>query len=151
MEPQRSILEHNRKIFYKILNHYTLNQLNKVPEGFNNSIFWNVAHCLVVQQRLMYLLSGNNIHIDQKWVSNYDKGTFPKTPATTKDLDDVKTLLFSTLDSLDKDIKNSIFKKYSSFTTTTNQLIDSFESAFTFILFHDGIHLGSILAIRKFV
>jgi len=151
MEPQRSILQHNRKIFYKILNNYTLDQLNNIPEGFNNSIFWNLAHCIVVQQRLMYSLSGNNIHIDQKWVINYDKGTFPKIPAIDKDLEEIKTLLFSTLDFLDEDIKNSIFKKYYSFTTSTNQVIDSFESAFTFVLFHDGIHLGSVLAIRKFV
>jgi hypothetical protein len=99
----------------------------------------------------MYSLSGNNIHIYQKWVINYDKGTFPKIPATDKDLEEIKTLLFSTLDFLDEDIKNSIFKKYYSFTTSTNQVIDSFESAFTFVLFHDGIHLGSVLAIRKFV
>tara|TARA_B100000780_G_scaffold146458_2_gene102268 strand:- start:1090 stop:1545 length:456 start_codon:yes stop_codon:yes gene_type:complete len=151
MEPHRSILEHNRKIFYKILKDYTLDQLNKVPKGFNNSIFWNVAHCIVVQQRLMYLLSGNTIHIDQDWTTKYDKGTFPKIPATPKELEDIKALLFSTLDYLDKDINNSIFNKFNSFTTSTNQVIDSFESAFTFVLFHDGIHLGSILAIRKFV
>ncbi len=151
MEPQRSILEHNRKIFYKILNHYTLDQLNKVPEGFNNSIFWNVTHCIVIQQRLMYLLSGNNIRIDQKWLDKYDKGTFPDMPATNKDLADVGKLLFSTLDSLDKDTQTTIFNKFFSFTTSTNQLIDDFDSAFTFVIFHDGLHLGSILAIRKFV
>ena len=151
MQPQRSILEHNRKIFYKILNSHTLDQLNSVPKGFNNSIFWNVTHCVVVQQRLMYQLSGNSIHIDTKWVTNYDKGTFPKSPATLGEIEEIKSLLFSTLDSLDEDIRSSIFKKYHSFTTSTNQLIDSFESAFTFVMFHDGIHLGSILAIRKFV
>ena len=101
MEPHRSILEHNRKIFYKILKDYTLDQLNKVPKGFNNSIFWNVAHCIVVQQRLMYLLSGNTIHIDQDWTTKYDKGTLQKIPATPKELEDIKALLFSTLDYLD--------------------------------------------------
>ncbi len=151
MEPKRSILEHNRKIFYKILKSYPLDQLNKVPEGFNNSIFWNVTHCVVVQQRLMYQLSGNSIHIDKKWLDNYDKGTFPKIPATIEDLESVKVLLFSTLKYLDEDIKNSLFKKYRSFTSSTNQIIDSYDSALAFVLFHDGIHLGSILAIRKFI
>ena len=151
MEPKRSILEHNRKIFYKILKGYSPDQLNKVPKGFNNSIFWNVAHCIVVQQRLMYLLSGNRIHIDKKWVESYDKGTFPKIPATIKDIESIKSLLFSTLTDLDQDTNNSLFKKYTSFTTSTNQIIDSYESALSFVLFHDGIHLGSILAIRKFV
>ena len=151
MDSKRSILKHNRKLFYKILSHYSLSQLNKVPKGFNNSIFWNVAHCIVVQQRLMYMLSGNKIHIDQKWLKNYDKGTFPNKPASQDDLEIIKALLFSTIDLLDKDIDNSIFDNFSSFTTSTNQIIDSFETAFTFTIFHDGIHLGSILALRKFV
>lgn len=151
MEPQRSILRHNRKIFYKILKSYTLDQLNNIPEGFNNSIFWNITHCIVVQQRLMYSLSGNKIHINKTWVDNYDKGTFPKTPATLEDVEEIKKLLFSTLELLDKDIEDGIFEKFHDFTTSTNQKIDSFSSAFSFTLFHDGIHLGSILAIRKFV
>ena len=151
MESQRSILYHNRKIFYKFLTGYSIEQLNSVPKGFNNYILWNIVHCIVVQQRLMYLLSGNKIHIDKAWVENYDKGTFPKIPATLKDLEEIKKLLFSTIEMLDKDIQEGIFEKFNDFTTSTNQKIDSFSSAFSFTLFHDGIHLGSILAIRKFV
>ena len=47
--------------------------------------------------------------------------------------------------------EDGIFEKFHDFTTSTNQKIDSFSSAFSFTLFHDGIHLGSVLAIRKFV
>jgi hypothetical protein len=32
---------------------YTLEQLNKIPEGYNNLI-WNIAHIVVVQQMLVY-------------------------------------------------------------------------------------------------
>jgi hypothetical protein len=37
-----------------------LAQLNIVPDGFNNSIAWNIAHILVTQQLLHYKLSGKD-------------------------------------------------------------------------------------------
>jgi hypothetical protein len=35
----------------------TLEQLNKIPEGYNNNLIWNIAHVVVVQQMLVYKLS----------------------------------------------------------------------------------------------
>jgi hypothetical protein len=32
----------------------TLEQLNKIPEGYNNNLIWNIAHVVVVQQMLVY-------------------------------------------------------------------------------------------------
>jgi len=33
---------------------FSLEQLNKIPEGFNNNLIWNIAHCVVTQQLLCY-------------------------------------------------------------------------------------------------
>ena len=30
-----------------------LSELNKVPDGFNNNIIWNIAHVIVTQQLLL--------------------------------------------------------------------------------------------------
>jgi hypothetical protein len=29
-------------------------QLNTIPEGYNNNLIWNIAHIIVVQQMLVY-------------------------------------------------------------------------------------------------
>jgi len=36
---------------------YTLEQLNKIPEGFSNNLIWNIGHIIVTQQVLIYKLS----------------------------------------------------------------------------------------------
>ena len=47
----------NRKLLSKFLEKFSLDQLNKIPEGYRNSVFWNIAHTIVTQQLLVYGLS----------------------------------------------------------------------------------------------
>ena len=58
----------SRKIIAEYLEHYTLEQLNKVPEGFNNNLIWNIGHIVVVQQMLVYNLSGLPMMVSQEMV-----------------------------------------------------------------------------------
>jgi hypothetical protein len=37
----------SRKVLLQFLENYTLVQLNKIPEGFNNNLIWNIAHIVV--------------------------------------------------------------------------------------------------------
>ena len=48
-----------------------------IPDGFNNNIYWNIAHCVATQQLLCYYLSGNPFRIDKYWVDTYKKGHLP--------------------------------------------------------------------------
>ncbi|WP_205896842.1 DinB family protein, partial [Pseudomonas viridiflava] len=36
----------------------SIEQLNKIPDGFNNNIIWNIAHLTAAQQNLCYTRSG---------------------------------------------------------------------------------------------
>ena len=51
------IARKNRKIFESFIDRLTLEQLNKVPQGFKNNVIWNIVHCIVTQQLLVYKLS----------------------------------------------------------------------------------------------
>jgi len=53
MKEHLSILAHNRALYARFLKSFSLEQLNTVPEGFNNNIIWNVTHALVTQQSIM--------------------------------------------------------------------------------------------------
>jgi len=151
MKEHLSILAHNRTIYSRFLKNFSLEQLNTVPEGFNNNIIWNVTHALATQQSIMYLLSGLAPVVHQSWIDGYRKGTKPERDVTQEFVDAVDTALMSTMEQLKKDIEAGIFENYQPYTTSTKMELNSFATAFPFVLFHDGVHLGSVLALAKLV
>ena len=62
-----------REILLKILDHHSLEQLNKIPSGFNNNLIWNIAHCIASQQVLVYKLSGLPLQVSDEFLSKYSK------------------------------------------------------------------------------
>ena len=60
-----------------------------------------------------------------------------------------KTLKDSTIEKTKGDYANKKFKDYSVYTTSTNSTLSSVEEATQFNIFHEGTHLGYILALRK--
>ncbi len=141
----------NRKIIEKILDNHTLEQLNMVPEGFKNNLIWNIAHVVVTQQLLMYKLSGLPMMINDELVEKYRKGTKTEGPITADEVAQVKGLLFSTIDKAEKDLAQHVFKEYNEYETSTGFVLKSIEDAIQFNNFHEGIHLGYILALKKAV
>tara|TARA_B110000971_G_scaffold175791_1_gene181076 strand:- start:435 stop:890 length:456 start_codon:yes stop_codon:yes gene_type:complete len=151
MKEHLSIFAHNRTIYSRFLNNFSLQQLNTVPEGFNNNIIWNVAHALATQQSIMYTLSGLKPVVPQSWVDGYRKGTKPEGDVTQEFVDAIDDALMSTMEQLKKDIEAGVFENYQPYTTSTKMELNSFATAFPFVLFHDGLHIGSVLALAKLV
>ena len=151
MKEHLSIFAHNRTIYSRFLNNFSLEQLNTVPEGFNNNIIWNVAHALATQQSIMYTLSGLKPVVPQSWVDGYRKGTKPEGDVTQEFVDAIDDALMSTMEQLKKDIEAGVFENYQPYTTSTKMELNSFATAFPFVLFHDGLHIGSVLALAKLV
>ncbi|MBQ4822030.1 DinB family protein [Aquimarina sp. MMG016] len=149
MQDPIEIARVNRKILEKILDNHSLEQLNKVPEGFSNNLIWNIAHVVVTQQLLVYKLSGLPMMIDDEMVDKYRKGTKTEEVVNQEEVDKVKALLFSTLDQTEKDLKADIFKGFKEYPTSTGFVLKSLQGALNFNNFHEGIHLGYVLALKK--
>jgi len=151
MEKQFEILKANRLIILKIIENLSLEQLNKIPDGFNNSIAWNVAHLPVIHQLLCYKLSGLKMTVSKEMVEKYQKGTAPNTNMTQEELEEVKKSYLSQVDKFVDDYKNNLFKTYNAYPTSANVTLFNISDAIEFNNFHEGIHLGSILALKKLV
>ena len=65
MEKLFDILLKNRKILHDYLHKTSQEDLFKIPEGFNNNIWWNIAHVVVTPQLLLYGLSGRDFTIEK--------------------------------------------------------------------------------------
>ena len=58
-------------------------------------------------------------------------------------------LLIPTLEQTALDYEKGYFKQYSPYTTSLNVTLSNVEEAFSFNAFHEGIHLGYILAMKN--
>jgi hypothetical protein len=57
-----------RKILYKILDKTPKQLLLKIPDGYRNNIWWNIAHVMVTQQLLVYKRSNLQMRVPQELV-----------------------------------------------------------------------------------
>lgn len=145
------ILKTTRAKLVETVSSLSNEQLLKIPQGFNNNILWNLTHLLVTQQILNYKLSGLDMHLDEKLIEENRKGSSPSSWTTTPDIDFVKQNLVDLPIKLEIDYNNKIFTSYKSYMTSLNFEIKSIEDSIEFNNFHEGIHLGSILALKKLV
>ncbi|OCB77415.1 DinB family protein [Flavobacterium crassostreae] len=151
MNPVLAITHTNRKILSQHLTNYTLEQLNTIPAGHNNNLIWNIAHVVVVQQMLVYGLSGLPINLPEEIVEKYKKGSKPEQDATQEEVDAIQTMLLSTIDQTQKDLDNQLFVQFKEYPTSTGFVLKNAQDAMNFNNFHEGIHLGVIFSIRKLI
>ena len=151
MKTQFDILKKSRQLTLNAINGLTLEQLHTIPEGFKNNIAWNVAHLVVTEQLLLYKLSGLDCLVPDELIEAHRKGTFPTKTFTEEEFEEVTDLLAGLPDTLEEDFNEGIFENYNSYETSTGFVLDSFETAVNFNNYHEGIHLGIILALKKLV
>ena len=143
------VAHQNRKILYKFLSGTPKEQLLKIPYGFRNNIWWNIAHVVVTQQLLVYKLSGLTMSVSAELVEKFRKGSVPDGSATEDEIEMIKALLFSTAVGTEEDYEKGLFKEYQEYTTSANVTLTNVEDALSFNLFHEGLHLGVILSLQK--
>lgn len=141
----------SRNILHKFLTNYSLEQLNKVPEGYNNNLIWNIAHIVVVQQMLVYHLSGLPMLVSDEMVQKYKRDTKPEALVTEEEVMQIKNLLYATLEQTQKDFSEGLFKNFNAFTTMTGFHIRNVQEAMEFNNYHEGVHTGIMMRIAKFL
>ena len=146
------ILQKSRKSFKKVLDSTSLENLNKVPEGYRNNIIWNIGHIVVTEQLLAYKLSGLPTLVNDNLIEKYRKGTMPEAFITQNEVDEINGLLEVTIEKTIEDYKNDAFKNFNEYTvSTTGNTLTNIDESLQFILFHEGIHLGIVMSLLKAV
>lgn len=145
------ILETSRTLYLKILDNYSLEQLNTIPDGFSNNLIWNAGHVIASQQKLIYALSGLPMKISDDFFEKYRNGSRPDTAATQAEVDEIKQLLVATAAQVKTDYESNVFEKFNEYQTQTGFYLANLEEAILFNNYHEGIHFGMMLTIRKFV
>lgn len=149
MENLFDITLKNRQRLHYILEKTSKEDLLKIPEGFRNNIWWNIAHVLVTEQLLVYKMSGLPMSVSDELINKFKKGTTPDGSATDEEIKLVKDLLIVTIENTSADYDKGIFENFNEYTTSANVTLRNVEDALAFNLFHEGLHLGTILSLQK--
>jgi len=144
-------LNFSRTRITELIENLTSEQLNKIPNGLNTSIIWNVGHILVTQQLFMYKRTGLPLTMKMEMIEKFKSGTKANNTVSKEDIAYLKSILFITIEGVKNDYNSDRLKKFESFTTKRGVEINSIESAIAFHTFHEGVHLGWIWTMKNLV
>ena len=144
------ILKQTRKNIVKVMGGLSLEQLNTVPEGFNNNLLWNFGHVLVTQQALTYRLSGLTSSIESDIIDQFKKGSKASTYSEEM-LTFINDNLFGLIESTRADYEQGKFTNFQEYPTSYGITLSSVDDALTFNNAHEALHLGYMMALRRSV
>lgn len=130
----------------------TLAQVNRIPEGFNNNLVWNAAHCYVTQVLLTEGLGGHGTgDLPADFVAAYRKGGRPTGDVTAEELTFVKTGLAGGTERLRRVLAEADWSSFTPYATSYGVVVDDVAGAVRFNNVHEGMHYGVMLAQRRLV
>ncbi len=151
MQYHFNALKTTRQNILKMVDGLSTEQLNKIPEGFNNNLAWHLGHVLVTQQLLVYKLSGLSPKISDEWIAKYKKGSKPEAFISTEEIEDIKQQLVTLPTQTETDFAAGVFQSFNSYPTSYGITLNSTEDAISFNNVHEAMHLGNVISMRKLV
>lgn len=140
-----------RTFFLTLIEGLSIEQLNKIPAGFNNNIIWNMAHLIAAQQGLCYLRSNLQLAVDEKYFTLYKPGTKPAGFVDVEEVKTIKELFITSLDQFQTDYSNNLFLNYTPFVTRYGVAINTIDEVINFLPFHEGLHFGCVNAFNTII
>lgn len=137
-----------RKNILGILKAHTLEQANRIPEGFNNNLIWNAGHVVATMELLVYALAGQRTPSGREFIDRYRKGTRPEGLAGEAEYDLIAEKLITGVEQLNADLEELDFSNYKTYETSFGVTLNSADEALAFNNMHEAMHLGTMIALR---
>lgn len=130
----------------KLLELVTEETADIMPAGYNNTLRWHLGHIVTVQENLCFKLAGDPFKLPESFPGFFANGTKPadwtSQPATLAELKDILT-------EQPLRIKQELYNR------TEDKLMQPFRGMDTvgdmigFSLYHEGVHTGFMMSLRK--
>lgn len=151
MNENIEIIKKTRNFLLAGINDLTNEQLNRILPGFNNNIIWNLGHLVASQQGICYSRAGLNMNVSEDFFNSYKPGSKPERNLTDTEIEKIKELLFTSLDVFEDDYAKGLWPTYPTWTTRSGIEINSIDKAIDFMHYHEGLHSGYILTMKRIV
>ena len=151
MEKYFDIMQKTRNYFVHLLDGLTIEQLNNIPETFNNNLIWNFGHLLATQQAIFYGLSGLTPKVDEDFIKSYRRYTKPNDFVSAEEFENIRQNFEQAQQTFFEDYKEGVFSNFKQYTTSFGVQLDTLEDAIKFSSVHDGLHYGYAMALKHLV
>ncbi|GGE42856.1 DinB family protein [Pedobacter psychrotolerans] len=150
-EEQINQIKNTRIYILDLVKDLSIEQLNKIPAGFNNNIIWNIAHLTAAQQNLCYSRSHLLPTVEDKHLFPFLSGTKPDSLLSEIEIKDIYNTFLASIDQFKIDYANNLFLKFDQWDKRYGIKLKNIEDAINFVPFHEGMHIGYIMALKKLV
>lgn len=139
-----------RAIVAKSVHGMSEEQLTTVVPGRSNHILWNIGHMLTVQLLLVHKLAGLELLIPAEWPAYFGKDTGPQTwDAGAPSVSDVISRVESLAAEHAAVLASDPVIDFTPYTTGFGAVLATIDDAIAFNNFHEGVHTGIILSIKR--
>lgn len=151
MKESVDIMRGARKFLTNLIDGISIEKLNEIPDGFNNNLAWNIGHVIANQQILCYRNAGVKPVIKEEIIDKYKTGTRPDGFIEEKEFKILMQYLLETIDKFEKDATTNMFENYKVFDLKSypGVRIKNISDAAKFVTFHDGLHVGYSMALKR--
>lgn len=145
------IMRGARMFLVNLIDGISIEKLNEVPLGFNNNLAWNFGHIIANQQILCYRNANVKPVIEEAFIDKYKTGTRPEHFIDESEFKIIRQYLLETIDTFEKDAATEMFGNYKAFDLKSypGVRLKNIEDAAKFVTFHDGLHVGYCMALKR--
>ncbi|MEX2015413.1 MAG: DinB family protein [Candidatus Hydrogenedentales bacterium] len=126
-------------------------QLLLTPPEAGHNILWNLGHIVYSNAALLYEPCALNSPVPAHYEALFKGGTSPSDWSETPNVRECLELFASGPETLIRDGQAGKFANYTPRQLAPGYVIENAEEAFLFNAFHEGIHLGMVMELRKFI
>ena len=141
-----------RNLIINITDSLSEEKIFQIPKGFNNNIYWNMGHVSATLALLTYKLCGLAIPLDEQFLLSFGKGSSPASWADKSKIptiSELKQILKELPVQVQSDVKDGQFSTFKPYQTSAGINLQNIDDALAFVHFHDGLHIGYILAQKR--
>lgn len=126
-------------------------QLLKIPAGFKNNILWNIGHVPTIMSALVCKPTETEPVVPKHYHEWFKNGSSPADWTTQPDVKEVLEVFKASTPAIQNALLAGQLEHYQAFDLFPGYTIGSAQHALTFHCFHNGIHVGAVSALKKFV
>ncbi|MBS4201860.1 DinB family protein [Bacillus sp. FJAT-49732] len=152
MEQRHEILfnqmESYRSYVLGVLENVSEEKAEIIPKGFNNNIRWNLGHLYLDQYLWIQAVTKEETAVPEEFNKWFGFGTTPKDFTNdTPSYSELKILLEQQPNEIKREYGNRLEEEFS----PTEMGMHTIEQVLIRTIFHEGMHLQTILDIKKLI